>query len=1705
MSNETQSSRFGFASKAASIFLSAAIIATTFTGLGTVASTSTEVDAASTNEYGLMEHAYDGVILHCWNWSFNAIKENMQAIAEAGYTSVQTSPVQRPKDYTSGSDQTGWWKVYQPTTLCFAPDGHPWFGTKAEFQAMCDEAEKYGIKVIVDVVANHMANDTGSKGNTTSDISYQNDPTFRDDTSCWHLNGSTYIDYGNQHRNGDTTSLTYGFGGWPDLNTGSTKVQTAVINLLKECIDLGADGFRFDAAKHIELPTDPGGASDFWPNVINGANSYAESKGVEIYCYGEILDDSATEITNYTKYIAVTDNRAGNSTRYGVRDGDIGKAANSSLTYNGVEADKLVLWAESHDTYANDNFTGESASFSQDQINRTWAIVAAREFAALYYIRPSNTSAQMGTASGNTSWKNKEVAEVNKFHNAFSGQSEYMSSSGNCVLVERGTEGVVIVNISGNSQQFSAKVNKMADGTYTDQVTGNKFTVSGGQISGQIGSTGIAVVYNPDDIVTGSVSASPSTGTSFTDTLTVTLSAKDVTNAKYTTSEGASGSYTNGQTITVGASTSVGSSVTVTVSGTKSDGSSATATYTYSKKDPNAVTTIYFDNTSYNWDNVYVYVYNGSGSSSGGDSGGSSSGGDSGGGSSTTTSGEIYFTDSLNWGTVYAYFFNNSGTCGLEWPGTQMTSYETNPYGQTNYKVSIPSGATSVVFNNNNGTQTGDLTLSGVTGYYLDGSADNAKPWASTSSSTSAVSVIKTSSSSATTSTVTENAAWPGVKMTKNAEGLYEYTVPDNLVNGYVMFSDGTDTASKRYPADGETGLKLNDTSMKFSAGNKWEEYTPTPVTTDPSVTANKASGTTFTTETLDVTLTLANATSGTYSVDNGPVKSFTGSKTITIGEGKIGDTTVTVTTTATGSDGTTKTYTFTYEKDYVVKTSSSSATSLSSKYATNPNNQYGGSGVTITSPSDFKESMIIAQGVANDDPRIFRGSHEAPVYDTYALYAAWDDTNLYLGWQFTNVTDVVDPAQGYPISDNGKPWNGDIPQMLAFDLGTGNSADMSNGTMSNGYIWGLKVGFETDIDALMCFSSKPGVGEPALFKTGSDGYFNYTNVTGFTAGGISFKYEDGFFGSSLIGIKSNGYSGYVPDDLLSESSAWTDFLNEGHSTAQDTFYYMTIPLSTLGITREYLENTGIGVMHISTFGEGGIASIPMDMTMLDNATTAYSADESTSAEKEDTDTITVSLARIGAGGDNPPVTTPLQVNFGTDRSAPQLTTTALTLSAVGYGGTAPYQYQFYVDGTSVKSKSTTSTYTWTPSTSGSHTIKCVITDSTGATATVSKTFTAESNGIDVEDLVNNSIMSATSITLGNSVTLKGAATGGTSPYQYAFSYKLSSDSVYTSLKSYSTTASYTWKPSKAGTYSVCLKVKDSTGTEVKKFYTLTVKAAATLTNSSTMSATSITLGNSVTLKGAATGGTTPYQYAYSYKLSTASVYTSIRSYSTTASYAWTPSKAGTYSVCIKVKDSTGTEVKKFYTLTVKAAALTNNSTMSASAVALGNSVTITGSATGGPSPYQYACSYKLSSDSAYTSLKSYSTTASYTWKPSKVGTYSVCLKVKDSAGTEVKKFFTFTVNSASTLTNGSTISATSITNGSTVKLNAVATGGTSPYQYAYSYKLSSASTYTSLSNYSTISSYTWQPADAGTYSVCIKVKDSAGTESKVFYTVTVK
>lgn len=423
----------------------------------------------------------DGVTLHCWNWSFKEIEAKLDIIASLGYTAIQTSPIQQAKQPTLEYPTNDWWVYYQPAAFAIDDTGSSALGNKADFQSLCAAAEQKGIKVIVDVVANHMGN-TSTGTNGLADTIIDN---LKNDPDCWHditKNTSNY---------NDRTQVTqYCMAGLPDLNTANEKVQNYVLNFLKECVDAGADGFRFDAVKHIETPDDGALASDFWPNVIGGLKDYAP----DVYCYGELLDNPGGSVsyTSYTEYMSVTDNTWSNGLLSGVSTGN---ASVLTPSYHKGDANKLVLWAESHDTFAD----GSTADVSEENINKAWALIAARKDAmGLYLARPENISQFLGTASI-TGWALPEVAAANRFHTAFAGQSEYVANENGIAYVERGNSGVVLVNCKGGSTDVSVTANAMADGTYTDAISGNTFTVSGGKITGTIGSaSGIAVVYETE-------------------------------------------------------------------------------------------------------------------------------------------------------------------------------------------------------------------------------------------------------------------------------------------------------------------------------------------------------------------------------------------------------------------------------------------------------------------------------------------------------------------------------------------------------------------------------------------------------------------------------------------------------------------------------------------------------------------------------------------------------------------------------------------------------------------------------------------------------------------------------------------------------------------------------------------------------------------------------------------------------------------------------------------------------------------------------------------------------------------------------------------------------------------------------------------------------------------------------------------------------
>ena len=98
----------------------------------------------------------EGAILQAFSWDFNTIKKSLPDIAAAGYTSVQTSPINTCLEGDDGGMELygdgKWYYHYQPTDFKI---GNYQLGTRDEFKALCEEADKYNIKILVDVIANH--------------------------------------------------------------------------------------------------------------------------------------------------------------------------------------------------------------------------------------------------------------------------------------------------------------------------------------------------------------------------------------------------------------------------------------------------------------------------------------------------------------------------------------------------------------------------------------------------------------------------------------------------------------------------------------------------------------------------------------------------------------------------------------------------------------------------------------------------------------------------------------------------------------------------------------------------------------------------------------------------------------------------------------------------------------------------------------------------------------------------------------------------------------------------------------------------------------------------------------------------------------------------------------------------------------------------------------------------------------------------------------------------------------------------------------------------------------------------------------------------------------------------------------------------------------------------------------------------------------
>lgn len=230
----------------------------------------------------------------------------------------------------------------------------PSFGTEDDLKELIDLCHERGVKIILDLVLNHTS------------LSH---PWFLAFAQA-HENGDTtdpYYDYYTYYTEGETPAVGRTFvslsgtdiyyegnfsQNMPELNYDNDDVRNAVLDVGKYYLDLGVDGFRFDAAKYIYFGENER-CAEFWEWYMSQLRAYKS----DVYAVAEVWDtDSVTDL--YYPAVNCFDFTCAQTTgllALAAKSGDVNRYTNYVEEYiervQGMRADAMfVPFLANHDT-----------------------------------------------------------------------------------------------------------------------------------------------------------------------------------------------------------------------------------------------------------------------------------------------------------------------------------------------------------------------------------------------------------------------------------------------------------------------------------------------------------------------------------------------------------------------------------------------------------------------------------------------------------------------------------------------------------------------------------------------------------------------------------------------------------------------------------------------------------------------------------------------------------------------------------------------------------------------------------------------------------------------------------------------------------------------------------------------------------------------------------------------------------------------------------------------------------------------------------------------------------------------------------------------------------------------------------------------------------------------------------------------------------
>jgi alpha-amylase len=420
------------------------------------------------------------VILHAFDWPFSTIAARAPQIAQHGYGAVLVAcPL-----YTDERG-TAWWQRYQPKDYRVV---RSYLGRKRDFAAAIEALHAQGVRVYVDLVFNHMANEKQARPDPyhfpgARELErYRADPTFEDDRlygdlsvglfSPWDFNPHGDI----QNWNCPWEVAERWLSGLPDLdlNPWVIEQQRACLRALN---DMGVDGYRVDALKHLPrehlrqvFETGDADGKFVFGEVLTSGDHH------EALFLWPLIAQSTWPCYDFPLHETML--------RAFAPSGSLRELVDPARHGQALPWNRAVTFTVTHDIPHNREFRGQLMNAHDEYL--ALAYVMGRDGGVPLIYSDDNQSAEHHPTDRdrwNDAWRRYDVVQMLRFHNAVHGtpQRSFYDADGFLVFA-RGDHGIVAINKTEDWQHPTISTDGLRRGSYRCQLHQNVMTVDEGPL-----------------------------------------------------------------------------------------------------------------------------------------------------------------------------------------------------------------------------------------------------------------------------------------------------------------------------------------------------------------------------------------------------------------------------------------------------------------------------------------------------------------------------------------------------------------------------------------------------------------------------------------------------------------------------------------------------------------------------------------------------------------------------------------------------------------------------------------------------------------------------------------------------------------------------------------------------------------------------------------------------------------------------------------------------------------------------------------------------------------------------------------------------------------------------------------------------------------------------------------------------------------------